>query len=204
VTTQDLLSAFKSLVAANKLPSLSELQDATERDSEFKDNVRYYLNTQTLKPHEINSSNSNLVTTHYRRIQKTFLNVQKICEGLEALTGSKISCNAFHSNPGTQALPAHEDLDDSFIWQATGKKFWKVWKPYHNDLSVKNLATNKNKENLEAWMKISTPLSFSLKEGEIYLLKAGHPHIAWTESDSSLHFTFLVFANSTKTDTQEY
>lgn len=200
----DKLQQFKSLIEISELPTLAQLTHEKNKNSAFKNNIRYYCNTEVVTEENLAEFVKKPITIHFRRIQNSFPAIMQICKELEKLSGYTVSCNAFHSQPHCQALPAHEDLDDSFIYQMEGVKHWKVWKRYHHELSLQNLAKEQNKKFLEDWMKLSTPSSFTLRKNECYLLAAGHPHMAWTESEESLHYTFLVLKNGLNKETQEY
>ncbi len=66
-------------------------------------------------------------TVSLRGVHQRWRPVHVLCSVLQALLGQQVSCNLYHTPPGTQGLPAHFDDHDALVLQVAGRKRWAVF-----------------------------------------------------------------------------
>jgi ribosomal protein L16 Arg81 hydroxylase len=106
---------------------------------------------------------------------------------LESELNHRVQANAYLTPKESQGFDIHYDTHDLFVLQIEGKKKWRVWensiarKPLKNELS-----------SLEQEPEGELFFDGVLHQGDLLYIPSGHPHMAITGEETSLHLTIGI------------
>ena len=100
----------------------------------------------------------------------------------------------YRTPPNARGFQAHFDFEDVFIVQVSGSKRWRVWEP---DPSVGMARLPIKEPRTEAlrskdYVPSLRPRSVELLAGDVLYIPRGHPHMAETGMNHSLHLTVTL------------
>lgn len=118
------------------------------------------------------------------RLDDLVLSIRNWCRQLTTELGVTCDFSAYLTPPGTQALTAHADQQDAFIWQLHGRKRWQLW-PRRDDFRRNYVFDDVD--------DLGEPeFDFVLEVGQAFYMPRGTPHRVTTVDSVSLHATVAL------------
>jgi ribosomal protein L16 Arg81 hydroxylase len=102
---------------------------------------------------------------------------------IAGISGIEVGAMAFLSAPNSGAFPLHQDPTHVIVVQCAGTKHWQVYE--HVD--------GQDAPGPVTLEKLSTPMhSMTLSPGDVFSMPSGHPHLAQSASNFSLHVSLTA------------
>jgi hypothetical protein len=125
-------------------------------------------------------------TLVYRDLQEQSLPLARLCRSAEKVYGCPFFINAFLSPPQAQCFPIHHDSNDVFALQISGTKHWELYQPVV-ELPLADQGCN------EALAPSSCIEQCVLREGDLFYVPRGFPHLVNSTDLPSLHISLSSY-----------
>jgi len=112
--------------------------------------------------------------------------IKSFCQGLGNELGVECRANAYYTPARSRAFDPHFDSHDVFIMQLEGKKVWQI------QSGKASLVTKRTIQASFTEMPLEND-TILLEVGESLYIPRGQIHVAYTESEDSLHLTIGMY-----------